>query len=1162
MSIVWMCVMTAATTGAAWAGGEPVVFPPDSGVVNVRDFGAKGDGRTDDTQALRRAIAETGGNRTLYLPDGVYLISDTVETRQRDGQKWVVFLTLQGQSTEGTIIKLKDHSPAFADGSKPAPMLRTRDGNMAFRYRFSHFTLDTGKGNPGATGIAFISCNLGSLMHVNVRDGNAGDGSTSGGASGGASGGVGIDCTGSNPGLSLVKHVTVTGFDVGIDFGNIYPGMAFEHVTLRGQNTAGFRAGGTNGAAIRGLVSENAAPAVVVHNQAQVVLTDSDLRGLGDDGDGAAIINRDQGQVMVRNTAVTGYDVAIRDDANRREVKDGPIDEYLSQEAASIFASTGRSLALPVAEVPELPWDAGDDFARWENVKAHGATGDGKTDDTDALEAALAAAKARGKHTVYFPQGTYKVSRTLVVDGPVRRLIGMPSTIEPIHKAKKWPWHGSFEGKTEPIILRVETGSPTVVIDRLALEGTVEHAAANDVVFRLGQGVVYRNTVTGGRAFFEDYGGRFEIKGPQKVFTRLWNPTWGNADYPFYRFDPDDPAYARNDGGTLWVMGVDHESSKNRHVMVRNLNGAKTEILGLLDWQNRPASRTFESIDSDISIAGLRTHTGTFPTETREGWARTEKIGKRLLVVADLPEGGEVPGAVAGLRVEPTGEAWPFNMKLTWDAAGAAATPVIGYEVLRDGKRLGFTPDLSWIDPAMQDDTEHRYEVRALGKAMARSAPTAATARTPADTVPLAVEAVYATSEPARMHVVFSKPVEVASATDAAAYTVAGATVHGAAVERDGRTVTLKLDSLKAGTHPGVTVTGVRDRAVKPNTIASATVAAAVTGPGDGLLASYFADVSMAGPPRVERVVPQLACDWLAWSPVPELPDEEFAVRWAGRVLAARSEIHTFNIESADGVRLWIDGRKVFDTWDEASSFNDTYGPEVNWRPAEPVALTAGRLHDIRLELRKHKGDARLTLRWDSPSMERDVVPASVLHLPEGTDARAVRQAASARFDGLEQGSGLDGIYHRHPYQKQGHWSRLDANIDLSFGTNPPQGFEDKLRNYYYKIEWHGWLRAEQSGWHTIGMDLGQKNAAKVFIDGFAVLHGRTWWGQDRQTREGGKVWLDAGELVPIYVFYRHEDGNALAELWWQPPGGQRQTIPTRVFYPSVVARQHTEVQP
>ena len=49
--------------------------------LNVRDYGAKGDGKTDDTQALQKAFDKLGNGVTIYLPPGRYLISDTLKWR-------------------------------------------------------------------------------------------------------------------------------------------------------------------------------------------------------------------------------------------------------------------------------------------------------------------------------------------------------------------------------------------------------------------------------------------------------------------------------------------------------------------------------------------------------------------------------------------------------------------------------------------------------------------------------------------------------------------------------------------------------------------------------------------------------------------------------------------------------------------------------------------------------------------------------------------------------------------------------------------------------------------------------------------------------------------------------------------------------------------------
>ena len=53
-------------------------LPEQQTWVNLRDLGAKGDGSTDDTAVLQKAI---GANRAIYLPSGFYVVRDTLTLR-------------------------------------------------------------------------------------------------------------------------------------------------------------------------------------------------------------------------------------------------------------------------------------------------------------------------------------------------------------------------------------------------------------------------------------------------------------------------------------------------------------------------------------------------------------------------------------------------------------------------------------------------------------------------------------------------------------------------------------------------------------------------------------------------------------------------------------------------------------------------------------------------------------------------------------------------------------------------------------------------------------------------------------------------------------------------------------------------------------------------
>ena len=68
----------------------------------------------------------------------------------------------------------------------------------------------------------------------------------------------------------------------------------------------------------------------------------------------------------------------------------------------------GFSAPLPVTVATRVPWPA-TQF----NVRDYGATGDGATDDTSALQAALAAAAKNNGGVVFLPRGVYKITAGL-----------------------------------------------------------------------------------------------------------------------------------------------------------------------------------------------------------------------------------------------------------------------------------------------------------------------------------------------------------------------------------------------------------------------------------------------------------------------------------------------------------------------------------------------------------------------------------------------------------------------------------------------------------------------------------------------------------------------------------------------------------------------------
>jgi polygalacturonase len=117
------------------AHAENITFPSDSGVARVTDFGATPNDGTDDTLAFQNAIKDVLGSvqkRILYVPNGTYNISNRLEWRNSSGA-WATGLTLQGQSRNGTVLRLNDNVFTDANNAKRAQSRWKRNWSGVFQ---------------------------------------------------------------------------------------------------------------------------------------------------------------------------------------------------------------------------------------------------------------------------------------------------------------------------------------------------------------------------------------------------------------------------------------------------------------------------------------------------------------------------------------------------------------------------------------------------------------------------------------------------------------------------------------------------------------------------------------------------------------------------------------------------------------------------------------------------------------------------------------------------------------------------------------------------------------------------------------------------------------------------------------------------------------------
>jgi len=605
-------------TGLASDNGSPersLAYPPTPFVVNVKEapYGAKGDGVTDDTEALQSAINENAGrHKLLYFPKGVYLVSRTITWPKKwNGRDNWGKTYIRGEAGRDTVIRLKDG--VFTDEKKPQAIMWCGGFGSAdwFHNYVENLTFEVGAGNPGTVALQFYSNNSGAVRDCRFL-------ATEG------SGAIGLDLGHRDMnGPLLVQRCEVIGFQAGISCARAVNGQTFEHISLRGQRRIGFRNEGQN-ISIRGFLSENAVPAVMTYGS--LALIEAKLKGAGAATNSPAIVNYNHGVLFLRDISTSGYRRALADlktpdsaQAWRIQGEDKPgslgpdISEYASEAATSPFSSPAGSLRLPVKEPPVIPWD---DPKLWADVDAFGADPTGKKDSSSAIQKAMDS----GAATVFLP-GTYKIDNEVVIRGKVRRVIGVGGMIS---YGKKKDLGPDF---------RIEDGeSPAVVLEHFAyIHGGIKLATKRTVIFRSVADCDLTMTMAaeGGEIFAEDFVTHNLVLRKQRMWARQLNVE-------------NQGTHVLNDGGDLWVLGYKTERGGT---LLHTRNAGRSEVIGGFSYTTTAGKLAPMFVNEDSSVWAFFNEVcynndpfSVIIRETRQGETRIVERGeKRAVPYSGLP---------------------------------------------------------------------------------------------------------------------------------------------------------------------------------------------------------------------------------------------------------------------------------------------------------------------------------------------------------------------------------------------------------------------------------------------------------------------------------------------------------------------------------------------
>ena len=165
-------------------------------------------------------------------------------------------------------------------------------------------------------------------------------------------------------------------------------------------------------------------------------------------------------------------------------------------------------------------------------------------------------------------------------------------------------------------------------------------------------------------------------------------------------------------------------------------------------------------------------------------------------------------------------------------------------------------------------------------------------------------------------------------------------------------------------------------------------------GTATGFKGEYFTNQELQGQPADVRTDEQINFDWGRYKPAPHVGENNFSVRWTGKLTPAESGTYRLGATADDGVRLYLDGQLLIDAW--KSNPTKTVTKEVN--------LEAGRAYDVRMEYYQYNREAIAKFVWSYPHFaERQIEEAvNVARQADVGDCGAgtFRRARRRRDDG------------------------------------------------------------------------------------------------------------------------------------------------------------------
>ena len=284
-----------------------------------------------------------------------------------------------------------------------------------------------------------------------------------------------------------------------------------------------------------------------------------------------------------------------------------------------------------------------------------------------------------------------------------------------------------------------------------------------------------------------------------------------------------------------------------------------------------------------------------------------------------------------------------------------------------------------------------------------------------------------------------------------------------------------------------------------------------------GVEVSYFEGDAWAGDPvNVERHA-TVSVNWPDGAPL----RGPFSAEWTGILNIEEYGPHKIVLRAPAAAELYIDEELVVQIGEGGE--DEPAGDSQEAAAALKLALG---LHRIRL--RAVGGEGAVSLSWQRPGEEEQIVPSSALHVAPVTS------------------NGLLGKYYANgDWQGPPAFTRIDPQINLYFHDIPlPRP---------YTVEWAGKLAVPIDGVYRLGIE--SIDESELWIDDIAVAAS-----PEPNQYDEDSITLSAG-LHDIRIRYVARTSHYHVNLHWAPPGQERTLVQAEALIPPQGNYDHLSIE-